>query len=99
MLASTSRRAFVSVSSTATKAYSTAAAAQISTAQNGIKVAAIEEPGQTAGLAVVVNGGSRFEPVQGVAHYLKNYGFKVGHSASYWTAFVCGATNDHPGFA
>ncbi|ORY97770.1 Metalloenzyme, LuxS/M16 peptidase-like protein [Syncephalastrum racemosum] len=76
MLAASTRRAFASIPSTASKAYSTAAAAQISTASNGIKVAAIEEPGQTAGLAVVVNGGSRLESTRGAAHLLKNYGFK-----------------------
>ncbi|KAI8377768.1 Metalloenzyme, LuxS/M16 peptidase-like protein [Radiomyces spectabilis] len=77
-----SRRALTSLPTTAAKAsYATAAATQgvqISTAKNGIKVASIEEPGQTAGLAVVVNGGSRLENDKhpGVAHYLKNYGFK-----------------------
>ena len=77
MLAATTRRAFASLSNNA-KAYSTAAATtQISTAQNGIKVASIEEPGQAAGLSVVINGGSRLENSSGVAHFLKNYGFKV----------------------
>ncbi|KAI7875194.1 LuxS/MPP-like metallohydrolase [Lichtheimia hyalospora FSU 10163] len=76
MLAATTRRAFASLSNNA-KAYSTAAATtQISTAQNGIKVASIEEPGQAAGLSVVINGGSRLENSSGVAHFLKNYGFK-----------------------
>lgn len=78
MLAATTRRAFASLSNSAAKAYSTSAATtQISTAQNGIKVASIEEPGQAAGLSVVINGGSRLESSSGVAHFLKNYGFKV----------------------
>ncbi|KAI8144634.1 Metalloenzyme, LuxS/M16 peptidase-like protein [Fennellomyces sp. T-0311] len=70
------RRAFASIPSSASKAYSTTAAAQISKAQNGVTVASIEEAGPTAGLSVVVNGGSRVESTKGVAHVLKNYGFK-----------------------
>lgn len=81
MLAASTRRAFASIP---TKAYySTAAAVQVSTAQNGIKVASMDEPGLTAGLAVVVNGGSRLESTSGVAHYLKNYGFKVSFCWSF----------------
>ncbi|KAI9319910.1 Metalloenzyme, LuxS/M16 peptidase-like protein [Dichotomocladium elegans] len=82
MLAATTRRAFASIPSSAAKAYSTATGVQISTASNGIKVAAIEEPGQTAGLSVIVNGGSRAENVGGAAHMLKNYGFKNTNSRS-----------------
>ncbi|CAO3609572.1 unnamed protein product [Mucor hiemalis] len=74
-----SRKAIISTASKAT--YATAATAngiQISTASNGVKVASSQEPGQTASLAVVVNGGSRAESGKnaGVAHFLKNYGFK-----------------------
>lgn len=62
--------------------YATAAAAngfKISTASNGVKVASSQESGETASLAVVINGGARAESAQnaGVAHFLKNYGFKV----------------------
>jgi hypothetical protein len=48
-------------------------------ASNGIKVLSTEEPGQTAALALVVKGGARAESKEqaGVAHFLKNYGFKV----------------------
>ncbi|KAI7860848.1 Metalloenzyme, LuxS/M16 peptidase-like protein [Circinella umbellata] len=70
------RRVFASIPSSASKAYSTTAAAQISKASNGVTVASIEESGPTAGLSVVVNGGSRLESTKGAAHFLKNYGFK-----------------------
>ncbi|KAG1403670.1 hypothetical protein G6F58_010324 [Rhizopus delemar] len=75
----TSRKAIVNTVSKAT--YATAATAnaiQISSASNGVKVASSQEPGQTASLAVVVNGGARAESGKnaGVAHFLKNYGFK-----------------------
>ncbi|KAG1140055.1 hypothetical protein G6F37_005812 [Rhizopus arrhizus] len=75
----TSRKAIVNTVSKAT--YATAATAnaiQISSASNGVKVASSHEPGQTASLAVVVNGGARAESGKnaGVAHFLKNYGFK-----------------------
>ncbi|KAI9279588.1 Metalloenzyme, LuxS/M16 peptidase-like protein [Sporodiniella umbellata] len=61
--------------------YATAAAAssiQISSASNGVKVASSQEPGQTASLSVVVNGGARAESGKnaGVSHFLKNFGFK-----------------------
>ncbi|GAN08207.1 ubiquinol-cytochrome C reductase complex core protein 2 precursor [Mucor ambiguus] len=72
-----SRKAIISTASKAT--YATAAtASQITTAANGVKVASSQEPGQTASLAVVVNGGARAESGSnaGVAHFLKNYGFK-----------------------
>jgi hypothetical protein len=48
-------------------------------ASNGIKVFSTEESGQTAALALVVKGGARAESKEqaGVAHFLKNYGFKV----------------------
>lgn len=75
-----SRKAIISTASKAT--YATAAtASQITTAANGVKVASSQEPGQTASLAVVVNGGARAESGSnaGVAHFLKNYGFKVTH--------------------
>ncbi|RCH79800.1 ubiquinol-cytochrome c reductase core subunit 1 [Rhizopus stolonifer] len=72
-----SRKAIISTASKAT--YATAAtASQISTASNGVKVVSSQEPGQTASLAVVVNGGARAESSDnaGVAHFLKNFGFK-----------------------
>ncbi|ORZ14004.1 Metalloenzyme, LuxS/M16 peptidase-like protein [Absidia repens] len=79
MLAAT-RKAFTTIPNVASKAtYATASqAVQISTAQNGIKVAAIEDAGETAGLSIVVNGGARLENGSnaGAAHFLKNYGFK-----------------------
>ncbi|KAI7872775.1 Metalloenzyme, LuxS/M16 peptidase-like protein [Spinellus fusiger] len=78
MLAAT-RRAIVSLPTVNKATYATTAThgVHISTANNGIKVASIEEPGHIAGLAVVVKGGSRFENGhRGVAHLLKNYGFK-----------------------
>ncbi|ORX48745.1 LuxS/MPP-like metallohydrolase [Hesseltinella vesiculosa] len=79
MLAAT-RKAFTTLPSIASKAtYATASqAVQIGTAQNGIKVAAIEEQGETAGLSIIVNGGARLEngANAGAAHFLKNYGFK-----------------------
>lgn len=73
-----SRKAIISTASKATYATS-ATASQITTAANGVKVASSQEPGQTASLAVVVNGGARAESGSnaGVAHFLKNYGFKV----------------------
>jgi hypothetical protein len=75
-----SRKAIISTASKAT--YATAATAnglQITSASNGVKVASSQEPGQTASLAVVVNGGARAESGKnaGVSHFLKNYGFKV----------------------
>ncbi|KAI9306194.1 Metalloenzyme, LuxS/M16 peptidase-like protein [Cunninghamella echinulata] len=77
---SATRKAFTTLPNVASKAtYATASqAVQITTAQNGIKVASVEDASQTAGLSVVVNGGARLENGKnaGVAHYLKNYGFK-----------------------
>jgi hypothetical protein len=72
-----SRKVIISTASKAT--YATAATSRITTASNGVKVASNEEPGQTASLAVIVGGGSRAESNHnaGVAHFLKNYGFKV----------------------
>ncbi|KAI7903761.1 Metalloenzyme, LuxS/M16 peptidase-like protein [Cokeromyces recurvatus] len=74
-----SRKAIINTVSKAT--YTTAATAnalQFTTAANGVKVASSQEPGQAVSLAVVINGGSRAESGKnaGVAHYLKNYGFK-----------------------
>lgn len=82
----TSRKAIVNTVSKAT--YATAATAnsiQISSASNGVKVASSQEPGQTASLSVVVNGGARAESGKnaGVSHFLKNYGFRVNTFASY----------------
>ncbi|CAO3615264.1 unnamed protein product [Cunninghamella blakesleeana] len=77
---SATRKAFTTLPNVASKAtYATASqAVQISTAQNGIKVASVEDASQTAGLSIIVNGGARLENGfnAGVAHYLKNYGFK-----------------------
>ncbi|EIE79650.1 hypothetical protein G6F46_008206 [Rhizopus delemar] len=78
MLATT-RKAIINTVSKAT--YATAAttnAIQVSSASNGVKVASSQEPGQTASLAVVVNGGTRVESGKnvGVSHFLKNYGFR-----------------------
>jgi ubiquinol-cytochrome c reductase core subunit 2 len=78
MLATT-RKAIINTVSKAT--YATAATAnaiQVSSASNGVKVASSQEPGQTASLAVVVNGGTRVESGKnvGVSHFLKNYGFR-----------------------
>ncbi|CAO3592809.1 unnamed protein product [Absidia cylindrospora] len=74
------RKAFTTVPNVASKAtYATASqAAQITTAQNGIKIASVEDAGQTSGLSIIVNGGARLEKGSnaGVAHFLKNYGFK-----------------------
>lgn len=75
-----SRKAIISTASKATYATATTShGLQLTTASNGVKVASSQEPGQTASLAVVVNGGSRAESATnaGVAHFLKNYGFKV----------------------
>ncbi|KAI8073670.1 Metalloenzyme, LuxS/M16 peptidase-like protein [Thamnidium elegans] len=74
-----SRKAIISTASKATYATATTThGLQLTTASNGVKVASSQEPGQTASLAVVVNGGSRAESAAnaGVAHFLKNYGFK-----------------------
>ncbi|KAG0239587.1 ubiquinol-cytochrome c reductase core subunit 1 [Actinomortierella wolfii] len=45
---------------------------------NGIKVAALEEDSKTASVSLVINAGARFEPKDkaGIAHYVKNFGFK-----------------------
>lgn len=80
IMLATSRKAIINAASKAT--YATAATAnsiKITSASNGVKVASSQEPGQTASLAVVVNGGARAEAGDnaGVAHFLKNYGFKV----------------------
>ncbi|KAI9480681.1 MAG: Metalloenzyme, LuxS/M16 peptidase-like protein [Benjaminiella poitrasii] len=75
-----SRKAILNTVSKAS--YSTAAATanaiQFTSAANGVKVASSQEPGQAASLAIVINGGARAESHKnvGVAHYLKNYGFK-----------------------
>ncbi|KAG1173338.1 hypothetical protein G6F70_005826 [Rhizopus microsporus] len=79
----TSRKAIINAASKAT--YATAATAnsiKITSASNGVKVASSQEPGQTASLAVVVNGGARAEVGDnaGVAHFLKNYGFKNSYN-------------------
>ncbi|KAI8977423.1 Metalloenzyme, LuxS/M16 peptidase-like protein [Mycotypha africana] len=79
MLAATTRKVLISTASKAT--YATAAAAnavKVATTSNGLKIASSEESGPTASLAVVINGGARAQNGSnaGVAHYLKNYGFK-----------------------
>ncbi|CAO3691297.1 unnamed protein product [Umbelopsis ramanniana] len=80
MLAS-SRKAVASIPTVLKANYSAAAAAnavQISSAKNGIKVASIQDSSATAGISVVVKGGVKGEDSSnaGVAHFLKNYGFK-----------------------
>jgi ubiquinol-cytochrome c reductase core subunit 2 len=80
IMLATTRKAIINTVSKAT--YATAATAnaiQVSSASNGVKVASSQEPGQTASLAVVVNGGTRVESGKnvGVSHFLKNYGFRV----------------------
>ncbi|CAO3661439.1 unnamed protein product [Rhizopus stolonifer] len=75
----TSRKVVINTVSKATYAtVATANSIQISSASNGVKVASNQEPGQTASLAVVINGGARAETGKnaGVAHFLKNYGFR-----------------------
>ncbi|KAG2177066.1 hypothetical protein INT43_007722 [Umbelopsis isabellina] len=49
----------------------------ISQTAAGVTVATFPEPGLTAGLSVIVGGGSRYETdkTAGAAHYLKNYTF------------------------
>lgn len=52
---------------------------QISRTVAGVTVATYPEPGLTAGLSVVVGGGSRYEDenTAGAAQYLKNFAFMV----------------------
>lgn len=66
--------------SAAAAAATTAPEVNISTARNGVKVASFNDNAPTAGVAVVVGAGARAEGSEdaGVAHYLKNFGFKVG---------------------
>lgn len=73
------RKAIISTTSKATYATAASHGFKITTASNGVKVASSNEPGPSASLAVVVGGGARAESSQnaGVAHFLKNYGFKV----------------------
>lgn len=51
----------------------------ISQTAAGVTVATFPEPGLTAGLSVIVGGGSRYETdkTAGAARYLKNYTFMV----------------------
>jgi predicted Zn-dependent peptidase len=51
----------------------------ISQTAAGVTVATFQEQGLTAGLSVIVGGGSRYETEKtaGAAHYLKNYTFMV----------------------
>lgn len=96
MLAS-SRKAVASIPTVLKANYSAAAAAnavQISSAKNGIKVASIQDSSATAGISVVVNGGVKGEDSSnaGVAHFLKNYGFKVKSTMTHVLFTVCLAT-------
>lgn len=48
-----------------------------SAGSSGIKVATLDEGLPTSAVTVAVRAGSRFEPLPGLAHVLKNFVFKV----------------------
>ncbi|KAF8961345.1 hypothetical protein BGZ52_012410, partial [Haplosporangium bisporale] len=80
MLSITSARKTLNLVPTLLKAgYATA----VSKTSNGVKIAALDESSPTASVSLVINAGSRFEPKDkaGIAHFVKNYGFKHGISA------------------
>ncbi|KAG0337894.1 ubiquinol-cytochrome c reductase core subunit 1 [Podila horticola] len=75
MLSITSARKTLNLVPTLLKAgYATA----VTKTSNGIKIAALDESSPTASVSLVINAGSRFEPKDkaGIAHFVKNYGFK-----------------------
>ncbi|KAF9335721.1 ubiquinol-cytochrome c reductase core subunit 1 [Podila minutissima] len=75
MLSITSARKTLNLVPTLLKAgYATA----VSKTSNGVKIAALDESSPTASVSLVINAGSRFEPKDkaGIAHFVKNYGFK-----------------------
>ncbi|KAF8984883.1 ubiquinol-cytochrome c reductase core subunit 1 [Entomortierella lignicola] len=75
MLSISSARKTMNLVPTILKAgYATA----ITKTSNGIKVAALDESSPAASVSLVINAGSRFEPKDkaGVAHFVKNFGFK-----------------------
>ena len=79
MLSVTSARKTLNLVPTILKAgYATA----VSKTNSGIKIAALDESSPTASVSLVINAGSRFEPKDkaGIAHFVKNFGFKVMHS-------------------
>ena len=79
MLAVSSARKTLNLVPTILKAgYATA----VTKTNNGIKIAALDENSPTASVSLVINAGSRFEPKDkaGIAHFVKNFGFKVMHS-------------------
>lgn len=43
----------------------------------GFKVAAVDNGQATTSVSFIVKAGSRYEPKAGLAHALKNFGFKV----------------------
>jgi ubiquinol-cytochrome c reductase core subunit 2 len=65
----------------AVRTYASAAAGvQVSSTQQGIRVATYDDSTTpTAGLSVVLNAGARYETSEtiGFAHYLKNFAFQV----------------------
>lgn len=76
MLSITSARKTLNLVPTLLKAgYATA----VTKTSNGVKIAALDESSPTASVSLVINAGSRFEPKDkaGIAHFVKNYGFKV----------------------
>lgn len=44
---------------------------------NGVKIASRDDAAPTTSLAVVVRGGSRYQPAPGLAHGLAQFAFKV----------------------
>ncbi|KAF9317137.1 ubiquinol-cytochrome c reductase core subunit 1, partial [Podila horticola] len=75
MLSITSARKTLNLVPTLLKAgYATA----VTKTSNGVKIAALDESSPTASVSLVINAGSRFEPKDkaGIAHFVKNYGFK-----------------------
>lgn len=90
MLSITSARKTLNLVPTLLKAgYATA----VSKTSNGVKIAALDESSPTASVSLVINAGSRFEPKDkaGIAHFVKNYGFKVCSGVSQANQYSIGA--------
>lgn len=68
------------------RGYAVQAAAQtadfsVSSTQEGIKVATLDEGLPTSAITVAVKAGSRYESQPGLSHVLKNFVFKVGEDS------------------
>lgn len=76
MLSISSARKTLNLVPTLLKAgYATA----VTKTSNGVRVATLDESSPAASVSLVINAGARYEPKDkaGIAHFVKNFGFKV----------------------